>query len=293
MSYIIRNTIVLGAFLLTVMIVGAYLTMIRYPRQIKALDEEIDKDQKTLQSTPDLANTYNTLDNQLKEMKSHWENRSKDIPVRDITGETYGNFTRLIDQSGDVKMDMRYLGPTASKNYGYNVYNLKGEAPYTSFFKFLWLIENGRRLYKISTLTLKGLETKDNTGETKIMVNYEIELRAFYSAIPELNIAPGQQTINPMEVASNPFHPLILLELPTPQPGEIEIERSELRAVIPGKAYIVDQNQKIRVVEEGEPVYLGYVTKIMPDQGKIECLLNKGGVSEKFELSIRNGQPIK
>jgi hypothetical protein len=47
------------------------------------------------------------------------------------------------------------------------------------------------------------------------------------------------------------------------------------------------------VLEEGEPVYLGYVTKIQPELGKIECLLNKGGVSEKFELTIRAGQPIK
>ena len=268
--------------------------MIRFPKQIKVISEEIEKHQKTLQSTPDLANTYNTLDNQLKEMKSHWETRSKDIPARDITGETYGNFTRLIDQSGEIKMDMRYLGPLMSKNYGFNIYTLKGEAPYNSFFKFLWLIENGRRLFKISSLNLKEYETKNPlNGETMILVNYEMELHAYFSAIPELNIAPGQQAINPMELSFNPFNPLILQDLPVPQPGEIEIERSELNAVIPGKAFITDQNQKTRVIEEGEAVYLGYVTKILPEQGKIECLLNKGGVSEKFELNIRAGQPIK
>ena len=48
-----------------------------------------------------------------------------------------------------------------------------------------------------------------------------------------------------------------------------------------------------RVLEEGAPVYLGYVTKIVPDDGLIECLLNKGGVAEKFVLRIRQGQPIK
>jgi hypothetical protein len=280
-------------FLFIVAICGGYLTMIRVPKQIMTLDDEIEKDQKTLQSTPDLANTFNTLDNQLKDMKSHWETRSKDIPARDITGETYGNFIRLIDQSGEVKMDMRYVGPTSSRSFGYNVYSLKGEAQYSNFFKFLWLVENGRRLYKISSLFVKEYETKDNNGESKILVTYEMEVQAYFSTIPELNIAPGQQVIIPMEVASNPFHPLILADLPAPQPGEIEIERSELKAIIPGKAFIIDQNQKTRVLEEGEPVYLGYVTKIQPDQGKIECILNKGGVSEKYELAIRAGQPIK
>ena len=105
--------------------------------------------------------------------------------------------------------------------------------------------------------------------------------------------APSQQPLAATAVSGNPFYPLILRDLPAPQPGEIEIERSDLKAVIPGKAFIVDQNQKTRTLEEGDPVYLGYVTRILPDQGKIECLLNKGGVSEKVEISIRLGQPIK
>ena len=120
-----------------------------------------------------------------------------------------------------------------------------------------------------------------------------MELQAYYSNLPELNNAPAPKVGTPANLKSNPFYPLIMREIPPPQPDEIEIERSDLKAVIPGKAFIIDQNQKSRILEEGTAVYLGYVTKILPNDGMIECLLNKGGVAEKFILKIRQGQPIK
>lgn len=294
MKYIIRNTLVLGVVLFDIIAIGCYFTLFSLPRQLRTIDAEIKKIGTELQNTPDLANTYNTLNANLEETKHHWDTRSKDIPPRDITGETYGVLNRIIEESGDVKLDLRYIGPKDLKSYGFNIYSLKGEALFSSLYKFLWYVENGRRLFKVSTLSLKGYETKDpKNGETLLLVQFEMDLEAYYSAIPELNIAPSQQPITANVVSTNPFYPLILRDLPTPQPGEIEIERSELKAVIPGKAFVVDQTQKTRTLQEGDPVYLGNVTRILPDQGKIECLLNKGGVSEKVELSIRAGQPIK
>ena len=76
----------------------------------------------------------------------------------------------------------------------------------------------------------------------------------------------------------------------------VEIERSDLKAVIPGKAFVLDQTNTIRTLSEGDEVYLGYVTKIVPDDGRIECTLNKGGIIERVELRIRYGaqqqQPV-
>jgi hypothetical protein len=289
-----RNTIALGAVLLVLIGLGAYMTVFSLPKKIQKSDLEIKRLQDDLQNTPDLANQYNTTAAMLEDIKKRWETRNKDVPPKDITGETYGYFNRTIDVSGEVKMDMTYVGPRDFGNYGFNVYTLKGEAPFSNLFKFIWYTENGRRLFKISNLALRGYESKNpQTGETRILVLYDMELQAFYSSMPELNNAPGQLNVVPTTLTGNPFYPLILREIPPPQPDEIEIERSDLKAVIPGKAFIIDQFQKSRILEEGDPVYLGYVTKIYPNEGKIECLLNKGGVAERFELSIRVGQPIK
>lgn len=294
MSYIIRNTIVLGVVLLIIIAVGVYLTLFAIPRKFKSVESEIKRIELDLQNTPDLANRYNTLSAQLDGIKRRWETRNKDVPPKDVTGETYGYLNQGIEVSGEVQMDMTFVGPKDFGNYGYNVYSLKGEGPFANVVKFIWYIENGRRLFKISNLTLRGYESKNkDTGETKLLVLFEMELEAYYSSIPELNAAPGQRSVIPISLSGNPFYPLILREIPPPQADEIEIERSTLKAVIPGKAFIIDQNQKSRILEEGDPIYLGYVTRIVPDQGKIECLLNKGGVAERYELSIRIGQPIK
>jgi hypothetical protein len=293
-SYIIRNSIALGVILLLILGTGIFMTMFSLPKKSKTLDVEIKKVENDLQNTPDLANNYNVAVAQLEESKKRWETRNKDVPQKDITGETYGYFNNTIEVSGEVKLDMSYVGPTDFGRYGYNVYTLKGEATFDNLFKFIWYTENGRRLFKISNLSLRGYEQKSKeSGETKILVLFDMELQAYYSSIPELNVAPSQRNVVPVTLTTNPFFPLIFREIPPPQGDEIEIERSILNAVIPGKAFIIDQKQKSRSLEVGDKVYLGYVTKIIPDQGKVECLLNKGGVAERYELTIRLGSPIK
>jgi len=293
-SYIVRNTIVLGSVLIVILAVGLYITVFSLPKKYESIDKEIKRIEVELQNTPDLANQYNVTATHLADMKKRWETRDKDLPSKDITGETYGYLNRIMELSGDVKLDLSYVGPKDFGRYGYNVYSMKGEGPFGNLFKFIWLAENGRRLMKLSNLSLRGYEAKSkDTKETKILVLFDLELQSYYSTIPELNNAPNQTSPVPVTLASNPFYPLILHEIPMPQPDEIEIERSDLKAVINGKAYIIDQNQKQRVLEEGDKVYLGVVTKIYPVEGKIECLLNRGGVAERFELKIRQGQNIQ
>ncbi len=294
MSYIIRNTVVLSVVMLIILGVGLFLTSFTLPKKLKTYDADIKKIEIELQNTPDLANQYNTTSALLEASKKRWETRNRELPPKDLSGETYGYLTRMIDVSGEVKMDMTFVGPREFGTYGFNLYTLKGEATFGNLYKFIWNTESGRRLLKISNLTLRGYESKSlQSPDTKILVLFDMELQAYYSSIPELHNAPGQSNLSPIALLSNPFHPLILHEIPPPMADEIEIERSDLKAVLPGKAFIVDQNQKSRVLEEGNKVYLGYVTRILPNEGKIECLLNKGGVAERYELSIRSGQPLK
>ena len=294
MSYIIRNTIVLGVVLLVIALFGGFFTMISIPKKLHKVEADIKKIEVDLQNTPDLANQYNTLSAKFEEMKKRWELRNKDIPAKDIPSETYDYLNRMLQTTGEVAINMTYVGPKMFGDYGYNVYTLKGFAPFSNLFKFFWYIENGRRLFKISTLHLSKDERKDEqTGDMKILVNYDMELQAFFSSIPELNASPGERLLSTAALNTNPFQPLILGDIPAAKEDEIDIERSDLKAVIPGRAMIIDQKQRQRFIEEGDGIYLGSVTKIIPELGKVECLLNKGGVPERYELSIRQGQPIK
>jgi len=294
LSYIIRNTIVLGVVFAVILGAGVFITTFSLPKKLVKINSEIKGIEVELQNTPDLANQYNVAAAALEEMKKHWETRSKEVPEKDITGETYGYLNQTMNVSGEVKMDMTFVGPRNFGNYGYNVYTLKGEGAFRNLAKFIWYIESGRRLMKVSSLTLRGYESKSaESDQTKILILFDMELQAYYSPMEELHDAPGELKPQETVLTSNPFYPLIMHEIPAPTADEIEVERSILKAVIPGKAFIIDQKQRSQILEEGDKVYLGYVTRILPNEGKIECLLNKGGVAERFELTIRQGEPLK
>lgn len=293
MSYIIRNTIVLGVVLLIIGGLGVYFTMVAMPKKMDAISAEIKRIENLLQNTPDLANEYNNRIAFRDSIKNRWETRDKEFASKDISGETYGYFNRVISMSGEVKMNMLYKGERDSGRYGFNQYNLRGEAPFTNFYRFVWYIENGSRLFKITSLKMNELERKDSLGN-HVLVSYEMDLNAFYSTNPELNKAPTQRKItSPPPLAMNPIYPLIMREIPEIRPDEIDIRSSDLKAVIPGKAFIIDQNGIARELVEGDPVYLGNVVRILPEFGKIECILNEGGVSKTIELFIRQGKSLQ
>ncbi len=290
MSYKLRNSIALGVLLLMILAVGTYIRAFNLPKKITALEKEIQKIDEELQNTPNLVNQFNDLSAVLTDTQKRWEGRNKDIPPVDITAQSYAYFSHLIDLSGEVKLDMVYTGTTSQANYGYNTYVLKGEAPFDNLYRFIWYLENDRRLYKIQTIALKGLEVAPTDEEEgKVLVTFDMNVQAIFSSVAELSSSLGERQRVPNVLAADPFEPVISAGLPPNIDGLVEIERSDLKAVIPGKAFVLDQNNTIRTMHEGDEVYLGYVTRIVPDEGRIECTLNKGGIIEKVELKIRYG----
>jgi hypothetical protein len=289
-SYKLRNSIALGVLLLLILAVGTYIRAFNLPKKITALEKEIHKIDEELQNTPNLVNQFNDLSAVLTDTQKRWEGRNKDIPPVDITAQSYAYFSHLIDLSGEVKLDMVYTGTTSQANYGYNTYVLKGEAPFDNLYRFIWYLENDRRLYKIQTIALKGLEVAPTDEEEgKVLVTFDMNVQAFFSSVAELSSSLGERQRVPNVLATDPFEPVISAGLPPNIDGLVEIERSDLKAVIPGKAFVLDQNNTICTLHEGDEVYLGYVTRIVPDEGRMECTLNKGGIIEKVELKIRYG----
>lgn len=293
MSYALRNTIALGSMVLIILAVGVYFGMIRYPGRLDEIEKSIKAIEKELQNTPDLLNTRNNLTTMLATKEKEWATRIKAIPASDVTSETYDYLIKTIDQSGRVKMDMIYNGVKSQTNFGFGIYDLKGDAPVNDFYRFLWLIENGKNLFKIRSITLKQVTTKrEETSDIEFYVSYQMIVEAYYSSIPELSRPPGERTLQVARLALNPFYPAILPEIPPNTRDLVEIERSILKGVIAGKAYVLDQSSKIRELSEGDEIYLGYLSKVDPERGVIEYVLNKGGIIDKGELTIRRGTTV-
>lgn len=290
MSYKVRNSLVLGILVLLILGVGTYIRVFNLPAKAEEIDAEIKRIDEELQNTPNLVSQFNDLGATLEDTKKRWETRDKDIPPEDISSQTYAYFSRLIDLSGYIKLDMIYQGVQQKENYGYNTYNLKGEAPFDNFYRFVWYMENGRKLYKVESLKVRGLELPPKEGEEGgLVVTFEMVVHAYFSSVPELSSAPVDRALSPNSLAVDPFAPVILADVPPNLLGLVEVERADLKAVIPGKAFVLDQTNAIRTLSEGDEVYLGYVTRIIPEEGKMECTLNKGGIIERVELKIRYG----
>ncbi|MER3522686.1 MAG: hypothetical protein C4326_01110 [Ignavibacteria bacterium] len=288
MSYKVRNSVVLGVLLFLIVSVGTYVRAFHLPKKQRAIEAEIKRIDDELSNTPNLINQYNELSAKVAETKKRWESRSKEIPAEDVTGRTYDYFSNLVEQSGGLKLNMVYMGSQQKGNYGFNVYGLRGEGPYLNLYKFLWYLENGRKLFKINSLSLKGVELPPSDKHAgDFVVTFDLTVHAFFARIPELARPSSDVPLEPNYLAQDPFEPVITANLPPNKENLVEIERSDLKAVIPGKAFIIDQNNIFRTLEAGSPVYMGYVTRLSAEEGKIECTLNKGGIIDKVELKIR------
>jgi hypothetical protein len=290
-SYKLRNSIALGILLFLILAVGTYIRAFHLPKKVKALETEIQKIDEELQNTPNLVNQFNDLSAVLTDTQKRWESRNKDIPPADISSQSYAYFSRLIDLSGEVKLNMVYTGTTMLGNYGFNTYGLRGEAVFDNLYRFIWYLENDRRLYKIHALTLKGVEVAPSAEFElgQVLVTFDMTVHAYFSSVSELSSSLGERSLTPNTLAVDPFTPVIAAGLPPNARELVEVERSELKAVIPGKAFVLDQANTIRTINEGDEVYLGYVTRVDPEGGRVECTLNKGGIIERVEMKIRYG----
>jgi hypothetical protein len=290
LSYKIRNSIALGILLFLIVGIGTYIRAFNLPKKAKEVEKQIAQIDEELQNTPNLVNQFNDLSAVLTDTQKRWENRNKDIPPVDITSQSYAYFSRLIELSGELKLDMVFGGTTPMSNYGFNVYNLRGEAEFENFYRFIWYLENDRKLYKIQNLNIKGLEiAPTDKEEGKILITFDMAVHAYFSTVAELSSSLGERALTPNGLNVDPFAPVITSGIPPNYRTLVEVERSDLKAVIPGKAFVLDQTNVIRTLREGDEVYLGYVTLIDPEAGRMECTLNKGGIIEKVELKIRFG----
>lgn len=289
MSFKLRNTIVLGVFFLLLAGGGFVYWFFIQPRQLDSAVKNIRNLERELQELPLLIEQVKALTEQYFDVKRKYDSRSKEIPVTDITSQTYAYMSRGIDESGFLTFNMIYSGAREFANWGYNIYLLQdGEAGFPNLYKFVYYLENGKRLYKVNTLNLSQQEQVDpKTNETKKWIAFTMELHAYYTKIPELASSLAAKALGAARSPFDPFNPLILQALATNAPvGAINADNVVVKAVLPGKAFILYENE-LQVLNLGDRVWRGYVSRIAPQESKVEFILDEGGIIRKVEQRIQ------
>lgn len=295
MSFKIRNTIVLGAFFFVVTAAGFVYWKFIQPGQLNKTQKEITRIERELQTLPATIEEVKTLTESYYDGKRKYDSRSKEIPETDITSQTYSYMSRGIDLAGFLKFNMRFRGATNLPDYGFNTYDLvDGEAQFSNLYKFVFFLENGRRLYKINSMTLEQKEEVDaDTKETRKWLGFTMELQAYFTHITELGTSLAAKAQQIPMAPFNPFNPLIVQVLATEPPeGVINPDAVELKAVIPGKAF-VQVGDEIKVLQLGDRVWRGYVSRISTTESRVEFILDEGGIIRRLAKTIQFAQKKK
>lgn len=300
MSYKIRNSIVLAALLFLVSVVGGYVTFFYQPKKIDKNLKEAKKIAVQLQDNTEQLNEIDRNRTKLLNTLLRWNNRIKEISESDVSSQTYGYLSEIIDESGaqQLKMNLTLIGSTDGGTIGFNTYKITGVSEFSNIFRFLWLLENGRKLYKVKNVTIRSDEIGGDSLEVpQIQLAYEFDVNAYYTKEKTLGMAVMRPDSTPQPITVNPFQPSILKRSPANIRNLIDVDRMMVKATANGKALVMTEDGKLVTLQVGDEVYLGKVTNILPKEGVVEFVLNDGGIQQtkrkriNFEKSDKDAAP--
>ncbi|HOV99178.1 MAG TPA: hypothetical protein PK595_06370 [Bacteroidota bacterium] len=290
MTFKVKNTIYLAIVLGVFLLIGSGIYYFWQPKQLRALQKKQNQIERQLQDLPLLIEEVQRLTNEFQDVKRRYDSRSKVIPLLDVSSQTYDYMSQGIEEAGFLKFDMRFLGSDNRGKWGFNAYSLtQGEGEFGNLFKFIYFLENGSKLYKISSIEASVREKIDEeTKESIRSVAFSMELHAYYvNNIPELStsLAAKQMTVYP--TVPDPFRPIVTEVIANQPPeGEIDADQCEVKAILPGKAFVLYSGELL-VFHIGDRVWRGTVTEIDPQTSSVEFVLNEGGVVRKLVKKIK------
>jgi len=191
---------------------------------------------------------------------------------------------------GALKFSMAAQGDGKTNLYSFSKYRLSGEGNYGSVFALMWLLEGGPELISVDKVSLRGNETLDSLGN-HIVIPFEMEIRTISSDISLGVVQADEVQLTQIPLGINPFFPLIASIVPPNTRGLLEVDRAELRALMPDQAILADAQGKLHTLKLGDEVYLGTLAVIDPINNRVEFRLNRAGITERYVLKLSFGTP--
>jgi hypothetical protein len=281
MSYALRNTLVLLATLILLVAGGwVYFTYILNPT-IEEQATEITR--KTRENTQLAAKADNFVAVQERHSRKFYEldNHNKEL-LADNNVATVYDFLRSINRGlAYTSMNFSLRDSVLNRDHGIIRVQLDGEGTYRGLFNFLSILEQSKPITKITELRLAPKTALDELNRVQYMMNVEFYYaRGTSKSDPELLI---NTSIAPR--IYNPFYPLVH-GIPENSDGLTNVEQSRLVGLVRNGAYVVDQNNQMRLINVGSQVYLGTLVRVNMNEETATFRLNKGGIADIVVLKI-------
>ena len=291
MPYAIRNSIILAVLLVLFTGAGGGYIYLYQDKKIAFIRKEHESIRKELGDVSDLYNRLAAVQRRVEELTTAWTKRPKIVPGTEVASNTNIYLNDILAMSPDLDLNVLTQEKVEQDGCGYVKYHLSGQGPFFSFARLVQYIERGPKLMRLTNMDVREVHAVDKDhGIVVNTVQFDADLLALYS--PQTAFTDSA-TIVPLKdvtfnsIAYNPFLSLVNPEIPPNVYDLPDIEKSTLLAVMKGRAFISDQHNQLVMLSEGDEVYLGYVSKIMPERRQVLFLLNKGGIVERFMLTLR------
>ncbi len=291
MPYAIRNSIVLAVLLVLAAAAGFGYIYFEQEPKLEKLQEERETLMQQLGDPDDLFDRLLSVQERVELLNASWRQRPKTLPTEEDASRTNQYLNDILMYTPDLDLNVFTEEQVEQNGCGYIRYHLAGQGPFPSFGRMVQYLEYGPRLMKLANFDIREVhKVNDDMGRIEHTVQFDVDIFAYYS-----NQEAFADTLATLSLANtsfqpfghDPFRSLITPEIPPNTFDLPNVEQSTLLAIMKGKAFISDQNNQLVMLSEGDEVYLGYVSKIMPERRQVLFLLNKGGMIERFILTLR------
>ncbi|MFH1009564.1 MAG: AMIN domain-containing protein [Candidatus Latescibacterota bacterium] len=290
MSYALRNTLIIAVLLALVLTGGAYWIYARLPGELDALKAGEQERKAYLGQLNSVYGEFEDTRAKLSALEAKWHAQTKTVSTDPSPASLFAHLSRILalDRSA-LMFDFSFNRQVEQADYGYIVCSLTGAASFRDLYALLWRLENERRLVKIVSLNMREKEMGgEQEGEqAQSMMAFEMTLHAYYSP-KEMGAEArriAQETPN-SHVRYNPFKPLVTRAFLSNTEGEVEVDGATVLAMTSDRVLIRDKNGMETSLREGDRVYLGRLTRIVPEKGRALFTLNEGGVVRSVFLNM-------
>ncbi len=298
MSNQVLNTLILTLFMAVAVGVGYYVTQKLQKAELVRLEEEAEAIRLSQAEVETLLIEEAQASQGAAEALTRWNARYKVLPDR-LSSPDVVTYLNALSQSGFRSFDISLSGITPGANFSVYTYNITGVAFYESLYGFIWNVENGRGLYRLSDIQIDKAVTTIPNPETGIdrqvvLARFSMSIDAYFGgsrgmSAPDSLVDVPDSVLPPRRPSINPFFPLVLQTLPPNTDDLVDLEVDELVSVI-GDAAIFNHGGQMRTLRAGDHVYLGHISSVDPNRARVVIDLNKGGIRERLELDLQTGE---
>lgn len=289
----IKNTIILSAVLLLLVLAGSLFSYVYQNKKIDERDKKV-KDLKINEyDTSELMAQLDSLKIKAARLDSILALRKFNIPFQLKQSAFFDFITNVSADFSDLSfVNIEYAELVREKHFNYYVYKLTGIATYNDLYKMVYAIEQGKELKKITSSEMSNIVTVDDESVPHFLVNYTLRTLVYFSDNDRFASAAKMENKLTANSIYDIFFPLIRKEIPPNTDNLLDVQTATLLALLPDGAFLSDASGNTFMLWEGDEVYLGYLTKIDYKQNKVYFILNKGGIVEKVNLVLQKENTI-